>query len=469
MSTAITDIERIKRLSHITIQNAVVGILWFNPDGRIHHVNETICRMLGYSREELLGLSLGDLDPTYKTELFWFHLEKARGGTDCFESRIYSKDQCSFPVEITVTFTEFEDTTYGCCFMRNISERLRRDDELRNALSELEEIKQRLEEENVYLKEEIKLDHNFSELIGQSKNFKTVLRQIEQVSATDTTVLILGETGTGKELLARAVHNLSLRKERPLVKVNCASLPANLIESELFGHEKGAFTGAIARKAGRFELANGGTIFLDEVGDLPLELQPSLLRVLQEGEFECVGGTSTLNVDVRVIAATNRNLESLLEEGRFREDLYYRLNVVPIESVPLRERKEDIPALVGHFVDKYSPKIGKKIESIPTRVMALLKNYQWPGNVRELENIIERSMILSPGTELIIEDYFGKESPSPGEDELTVLREVERNHICKTLEKTNWRVSGEKGAAKILGLNSKTVESRMKKLGISRP
>jgi len=469
MRTAITDIESIRRLSHLTIQNAVSGIMWFNPDGHILHVNESFCTMLGYSREELLDMSINDFDPTFEPEVFWSRFEEASGGTHRFEIQVYTKDQSSFPVEVTVSFTEFEGAIYGSCFMLDISERIRKDNELRNALSELEEIKQRLEEENIYLKEEIRLDHNFSDLIGQSKIFKKVLRQVEQVAATDTTVLLLGETGTGKELLARAVHNLSLRKERSLVKVNCAALPANLIESELFGHEKGAFTGATARKVGRFELANGGTIFLDEVGDLPLEMQTRLLRVLQEGEFERVGGVTTLKVDVRVIAATNRNLEKLLEEGRFREDLFYRLNVFPIEPVPLRERKEDLPALVSYFVNKFSPKLGKTIESVPKSVMDLLKRYHWPGNVRELENIIERSMILSPAKELTIEDCFGHDTPSLMDHELTTLLEVERNHIAGILEKTGWRVSGERGAAKILGLNSKTLESRMKKLGISRP
>jgi PAS domain S-box-containing protein len=447
----------------------VSGITWFNAEGYIYHVNETLCRILGYSRNELLSLSMKDIDPTFAPELFWFHLEKASGGTNCFESHYYTKDQRSFPVELTVTFTEFEGTTYCCCFMRDISERIRRDNELKNALNELEGIKLRLEAENVYLKEEIKLDHNFSDLIGQSKIFTKALRQVEQVATTDTTVLILGETGTGKELLARAVHNLSLRKERPLVKVNCAALPANLIESELFGHEKGAFTGAVARKAGRFELADGGTLFLDEVGDLPLELQSRLLRVLQEGEFERVGGITTLKVDVRLIAATNRNLEKLLEEGCFREDLYYRLNVFPIKSVPLRERKEDIPTLVSHFINKFQPKLGKTIESIPKNAMALFRAYQWPGNVRELENIIERSIILSPGKELTIEDCLARDTPPSADSGLTTMEEVERNHITTILQKTGWRVSGERGAAKILNLNPNTLGSRMKKLGINRP
>lgn len=257
---------------------------------------------------------------------------------------------------------------------------------LRNALADVEQLKNRLQAENIYLQEEIKLEHNFEDIVCQSKSFKKVLMQVEQVAATDATVLLLGESGTGKELIARAVHNIGPRRRRPLVKVNCAALPANLIESELFGHERGAFTGALSTRIGRFELADGGTVFLDEIGDLSLELQASLLRVLQEGEFERVGGTRTIKVDVRIIAATNRDLEAAVGSGDFREDLFYRLNVFPIKSPPLRERKEDIPLLVKHFIRKHGAKTGKRIEAATQKVMDTLQTYHWPGNVRELEN-----------------------------------------------------------------------------------
>ncbi|MCH9007238.1 sigma 54-interacting transcriptional regulator, partial [candidate division KSB1 bacterium] len=279
---------------------------------------------------------------------------------------------------------------------------------------------------------------------------------------------ILGETGTGKELLARAVHNLSDRRDRPLVKVNCAALPANLIESELFGHEKGAFTGAVARKIGRFELADGGTIFLDEIGDLSLELQSKLLRVLQEGEFERVGNPQTTKVDVRIISATNRDLEKAIEDGSFREDLYYRLNVFPIQSPPLRERKEDIPILVRHFIKKFTAKTGKKIETVPQKVMDALQGYHWPGNVREVENIIERAVIISPGKQLKLEDWLSKTVISSKASHISTLEEFEREHILEVLELARWRVSGESGAAKVLGLKPTTLEARMKKLGITR-
>jgi formate hydrogenlyase transcriptional activator len=326
-----------------------------------------------------------------------------------------------------------------------------------------------LKAENLYLLEEIKLNHNFQDIISISKKFQKVLQQIEQVAETNATVLILGESGTGKELIARAIHNISNRRRKPLVKVNCAALPANLIESELFGHERGAFTGAMERKIGRFELADGGTIFLDEIGEMPVELQTKLLRVLQEGEFERLGNPKTMKVDVRVIAATNRNLQQAIEKKEFREDLYYRLNVFPIHCPPLRERKEDIPFLIRHFCQKHEVKTGKKVTSIPSKVMDALTAYDWPGNIRELENIIERAMILSRNGAIEYGDWMpmAKEVES-AKSKLLRLDDVEKEHIVEVLKQTNWKVSGEKGAAKILGLNATTLEARMKKLGIKR-
>jgi len=343
-----------------------------------------------------------------------------------------------------------------------------RTEALSNALKEVEQLKNQLQAENHYLREEIKLNNNFDEIVTQSKLFQKVLNKVEQVAPTNTSVLILGESGTGKELLARAVHHLSSRKNRPLVKINCAALPATLIESELFGHEKGAFTGAIMQKIGRFELADGGTIFLDEIGEMPIELQSKLLRVLQEGEFERVGNAKTMKVNVRVIAATNRDLEKEIGEGRFREDLYYRLNVFPIQSPPLRERKEDIPLLARHFCAKHGPGIGKKIEVIPQEVLDTLMAYNWPGNIRELENIIERSLIISQGRKLELGDWLSRKSTLAKKVSPVTLEECERNHILSVLDMTHWKVSGEKGAAKILDLVPTTLESKMKKLGIVR-
>lgn len=346
---------------------------------------------------------------------------------------------------------------------RNISS-----EKLLSAMEEVKSLKDKLEAENTYLQEEIQLEHNFEEIITQSDRFKSVLATCEQVAATDATVLILGESGTGKELLARAIHNISPRRNRPLVKVNCAALPANLIESELFGHEKGAFTGAISRKIGRFELADQGTLFLDEIGELPLELQSKLLRALQEGEFERLGSTTTKKVNVRVIAATNRRLEEEVEEGRFRADLFYRLNVFPVYSIPLRERKEDIALLVKYFTERFAGKLGKRITNIPKRALNALLAYEWPGNIRELENVIERAVILSPENKLELGDWIPKKTKVSNSVELETLAQFEKKYILEVLNRTSWRVSGEKGAAKILGMKATTLESRMKKLGIKR-
>ena len=350
----------------------------------------------------------------------------------------------------------------------DISDRKKADDNLLKALEEVKRLKNQLEAENVYLQNEIKTDHNFEEIISKSKEFNEVLNQVQQVASTEASVLVLGETGTGKELLARAVHNISKRRHRPLVKVNCATLPANLIESELFGHEKGAFTGAHSRKIGRFELANKGTLFLDEIGDLPLELQTKLLRVLQEGEFERLGSSQTMKVDVRIIAATNVNLEEAIHEKKFRSDLYYRLNVFPITIPPLRNRRDDIPVLVNHFVKKYSLKNGKDIRMVPQRVINALKSYNWPGNIRELENIIERGSIISQGDQLELGDWMPSSSPAQSGQKSLALRDHEREHILEVLEMTNWRVSGAQGAAKVLDIKATTLEARMKKLGIVR-
>ena len=335
-------------------------------------------------------------------------------------------------------------------------------------LLEISKLKDQLEAERAYLQEEIKLEYNHDNIIGQSDGINYVLFKVEQIAHSDTIVLVLGETGTGKELIARAVHGLSPRKNRALVKVNCATLPSNLIESELFGHEKGAFTGAHSRHLGRFEVADGATLFLDEIGELPLELQPKLLRVIQDGEFERVGSSHTIKCDVRIIAATNRDLEEEVGRGRFREDLWYRLHIFPITMPPLRDRLDDIPLLVDFYVQKISKRMGKAIETIPAKVMNVLKNYHWPGNVRELENVLERAVINSSGPKLRLVDDLS----APPQEALSAagtLQAVERAHIVRILEQTQWKVSGRNGAAGILGLNRSTLRARMRKLGISRP
>ena len=359
----------------------------------------------------------------------------------------------------------------------DITERKLADEALKSALAEVRELKDRLQEENIYLQEEIRGATDFGEIIGGSEALRKVLRQAEQVASTDTTVLILGETGTGKELLAHAVHNHSRRDKHPLVKVNCAALPAPLIESELFGHEKGAFTGADSRRMGRFALADGGSLFLDEVGELPLDLQAKLLRVLEEGEFELVGGNRTVSVDVRIIAATNRDLSTAAAEGAFRSDLYYRLSIFPITMPPLRERRDDIRILVTHLVKQLSVKLGKQIDSIPQSVINALQNYDWPGNVRELRNVIERAVIITQGSKLqLIESLDpltskmkSADSSPDREPEIETLEQSEYRLILHTLKKLHWRVEGPGGAAELLGVNASTLRSRMKKLGISRP
>ena len=337
---------------------------------------------------------------------------------------------------------------------------------IQNTVSELEELKKQLEDDYSYLQDEIKLAHNFEEIVGQSEALLSVLFKVEQVGPTDATVIIQGETGTGKELVARAIHNASRRKDRPLIVVNCATLPESLIESELFGHEKGAFTSAQTRQVGRFELANNATIFLDEIGELPLELQPKLLRVLQEGAFERLGSSKTIKTDFRLIVATNRDLEEEVRKNRFRQDLWYRLNIFPITVPPLRQRTEDIPLLVKLFVNKFSRSFGKKITTVPAKTMKILSSYPWPGNIRELGNVIERAVITSLDEKLRVEI---PNLQSVVMNDNKTLEEVEREHIVLILEKSRWKVEGRNGAAERLGLKASTLRDRMNKLDVKRP
>jgi len=349
----------------------------------------------------------------------------------------------------------------------NVLARKKADEKLRLAYQQIQSLKEQLEQENSYLREEIKLDHSHHAVVGSSAVMRSALKKAEQVAPTDTTVLILGETGTGKELIARTIHELSGRSKRPMVKTNCAALPATLIESELFGREKGAYTGALAREIGRFELANESTIFLDEIGELPADVQSKLLRVLQEGEFERLGSSKTIKVNVRVVAATSRNLDAMVKEGMFREDLYYRLNVFPIVMPPLRERTEDLPALVWHILHEFSRRMGRKIEGIQSSTMRAFQSYPWPGNVRELRNVIERNLILNTGP------IFKAEVPDlekqPAKEKPRRLEEVEADYLRGVLQSTKWRIRGKGGAAEIIGLKPTTLESRMKKLDLRRP
>lgn len=353
---------------------------------------------------------------------------------------------------------------------KDISEEKANRDKLEQALVEVTQLKERLEIENVHLHEEIKQSREVVEIVGESLPLRVTLDKIEQVAQTDASVLLLGETGTGKSRFAQAIHEASRREEQPLVRVNCAALPSSLIESELFGHLKGSFTGALDDRLGRFEVADKGTIFLDEIGELDLDLQAKLLRVLQDGEFEPIGSHETKRVDVRVVAATNRDLHKAVEDGSFRADLYYRLAVFPIELPPLRVRPLDIPLLVWSFISRKSGKLGKVIEEVPQNVMDKLVEYSWPGNVRELENVIERAMILSPGKKLVLDEALGLPSRMEAKAKRTAtLKEIDRDHIIQVLSDCDWTIKGPGQAAERLGLAPSTLRYRMKKLGIERP
>jgi PAS domain S-box-containing protein len=446
-------------------------------DSRFIEANRTAMRILGLKPEEVAGTtgkSLVPDTPDAQRRLSAWIDSMGRGTATTGTVLELRRKNDGKPVWIQCWSRPAPDGSYTRTMFIDVTDRVL-----------MEREKARLEAQNTYLIEEIKETHNFEEIIGQSRALAEVIEKVKLVASTDSSVLILGETGTGKELVARAVHSNSERRNRPLVKVNCAALPVGLIESELFGHEKGAFTGAIDRRIGRFELAHGGTIFLDEIGDMPPDLQAKLLRVLQEQEFERVGGSNLIKVDVRVIAATNRDLFRSVSEGTFRQDLYYRLNVFPIQLPPLRERREDIAPLVHYFVRRFSLKIGRKITRIQRETMERLVSYSWPGNVRELENVIERAVILSRGIELevapgVLPDIAvvasaqavaprpAAEEKSTGAPSPQTIDQVERGHILAVLMQTNWRIEGSDGAAALLNLNPSTLRSRMKKLGVQR-
>ncbi len=453
------------------IFNAVNDAIYILDPGtqQIIDTNYVALDLLGYSEHEIRGMQIEVIHPNEMKQLARV-LKKVLSGEAVIsdEFTCLRKDKKSVPADISFSLVKLRGKVQVLAMVRDITKRKKAERDLHNALEEVKSLKDRLEAENIYLQEEIKGAHNFQEIISRSGTLNKVLRKVEQVASTDATVLILGETGTGKELFARAVHNLSMRRDRPLVKINCAALPANLIESELFGHEKGAFTGALSRKIGRFELADKGTIFLDEIGDLPLELQSKLLRVLQEGEFERIGNPKTTKIDVRIIAATNRDIEQAVENRTFREGLFYRLNVFPIVVPPLRDRKDDIAVLANHFVKKFNTKSAKQITLIPQKVINTLQLYDWPGNVRELENIIERAVIISSGSQLVLGDWLAKKQVALQSSKAMPLNEVERDHIVEILESTKWRIREKNGAAEKLGLKPTTLESRMKKLEIER-
>lgn len=470
-------------------ESAQDGILILDAEtGNIADVNPFLVDMLGYSHEDFLGKKLWEIGPVTNRDASKAAFLKLRdkGYVRYDDLPLETKEGRSIAVECVSNVYLVENRKVIQCNIRDITERKliaealqnahnelehrveERTVELRRALVEIKTLKDQLEAENIYFRQEIKIRHQLDHILGHSDGLKYVLYRAEQVAATNTLVLILGETGTGKDMIAAAIHNMSPRRDRPLITVNCAALPTNLIESELFGREKGAFTGADSRQVGRFELANGSTLCLDEIGELPMEVQAKLLRVLQHHEFERLGSSHTIKVDVRIVATTNRNLEEEVRKGRFRQDLYYRLNVFPITIPPLRQRKDDIPLLVQAFIERYARKLGKKITSIQKETMKVLQDYPWPGNVRELESVLERAVILCSGPVLMLADKL-EISFFPVPSGMRTLEETERNQIRKTLSETRWRIEGRNGAAAILGLHPSTLRARMHKLGILRP
>ena len=471
-------IDQIKKRYESILNSAGEGIYGLDKNGKATFVNPAAAKMTGWVIEDVIGESLHeqhhhtkvDGSPYPRHECPIYAALKDGEVHQIRDEVFWRKDGSSFPVYYTSTPILDEGEIIGAVIIfQDVSEIKQTEAKLTHALNEIHQLKERIQAENIYLQEQINLNHDFEDILGQSQSLKTVLHQVEQVAPTDTTVLILGETGTGKELFARALHNLSHRNKRPLVKVNCATLPANLIESELFGHEKGSFTGATTRRIGRFELAHEGTIFLDEIAELPLELQAKLLRVLQEGEIERLGDSKTIKINVRIIAATHRNLNQMVADGSFREDLYYRFNVFPLTLPPLRERQQDISLLTQCFINKYANKMGKQVNHIPQTVMDNLLNYNWPGNIRELENVIERAVILTSGQTLQIPVLKNNQENRTTDDQsLLTLAEMEKSYIIKVLENTGWLISGEQGAATILQMHPNTLRSRMSKLGIRR-
>ncbi len=465
---ATTALQESEKRFRMLVEQAGDAFFIHDYTGRILDVNLTACEMLGYSRDELLRMTISDVDVEVAEKghrgRYWDSLQAEKHIT--FEGVHRRKNKSMFPVEIRLGRVDLEDKPLLLSLTRDVTERKKAENKLKKAFKEINELKDKLEEENIYLRKEVETRYRHKEIVGEGRAIKKVLMSVEKVAKENTSVLITGETGTGKELLAKAIHNLSPRNARSMIKVNCAALPGSLIESELFGREKGAFTGAASRQSGRFEASDKSTIFLDEIGDLPMELQAKLLRVLEDGTFERLGSSKTVSVDVRVIAATNHNLAELVKKDVFRRDLFYRLNVFPILVPPLRERKEDIPLLVWAFVEDFSQSMGKSIKNIPKKIMDELQTYHWPGNVRELKNVIERGMILSSGSTLRIEQQQAEVAATSKD---MSMEEMEREHITQVLLSTGWRVSGKNGASRILGMKDSTLRSRMKKLGIDRP
>ncbi len=483
------ELERLKRQNELILQAAGEGIYGVDNKGMTIFVNPAAARMLGWEADALIGQPMHALLHHTRPDGSHFPKEECSiyaafkdGAVHHVDDEVFwRKDGSSLPVAYTSTPIRENGKLAGAVVVfRDITEQKLAEQKLHQAYSEIEQMKEQLEAENVYLQEEYKLERNFAGIVGQSHAIQQVMQQIELVAATDASVLISGESGTGKELIASAIHEQSKRHGHPWIRVNCAAIPRELFESEFFGHVKGAFTGALKDRTGRFSLANGGTIFLDEVGEIPLELQSKLLRVLQEGEFERVGEEKTSNVDVRIVAASNRDLKADIDANRFREDLYFRLNVFPIEAAPLRNRRDDIPLLATHFITLICRRMNRQEPRLTQANLIQLQNYSWPGNIRELQNVIERAIILSKGNRLQF-DLPGKDTarnstfsePAGHEETDTPFTETERlardrANIQKAILLSNGRISGENGAARLLGIKPTTLASRMKALHIQR-
>lgn len=481
--TGHNELTQLMELNTLILESVGEGVYGIDLDGSTTFSNPAAEKITGWTIKDLMDKN---------SHSVWHHSHSDGTCYNAEECPIYAalhdglihheqnevfwrKDGSSFPVEYTSTPMRVGRKIVGAVVVfKDISERKKHEEQLNSALQQVKQLQQQLEAENSYLQEEINQTHHYDTIIGQHPSLLKVLEEVAQVARTDASVLINGETGTGKELIARAVHCDSNRRDRPLIKVNCGAISENLVESELFGHEKGAFTGAIQTRQGRFELADGGTLFLDEIAELPKETQTKLLRVLQEQEFERVGGTQTIKVNVRIIAASHKDLAKLAESGDFRQDLFYRLNVFPLFLPPLRERSSDIPLLTSGILDNLAPKLGKVIEGVCPESAKRMLAYPWPGNIRELQNVLERSAILSKGSKIMIPDSafpamqnaIATHSAPPTLS--GTLADVEKNHICYVLEQTNWKVSGAGGAAEILDMHPNTLRSRMEKLQIKR-
>ena len=485
-----SDFEVREQTSEATLtaifQNAPVAMLLLDRDRRVGRMNRVAEEVLGGSAGESEGLAFGDaircvgalgepegcgcgsscgVCPVRRTVNETFDSGKNHRGVEVAMTLQRGGKQLDTHLSVSAAPIELPQGRQVLVCLEDVTARKRAELNLQEAFSEIEQLKDRLQRENVCLREEIQLRYEHEEIVGNSAAIRAVMAQVEQVADTPAAVLLMGETGTGKELFARAIHKLSPRKDAAMVAVNCAALPATLIESELFGREAGAYTGALSKQIGRFEMADGSTLFLDEIGELSMELQAKLLRILQDGQFERLGSSETISVDVRIIAATNRDLPRAIQDGQFREDLYHRLNVFPIAIPPLRERTEDVPLLVWAFVKELGARMGRSVDTIVRKTMEDMQRYPWPGNVRELRNVVERAMILSKGPALNVEVPLVSDEPFARPQ---TLADVERGHILEVLERTAWRIRGETGAAEILGLKPTTLESRMARLGLKR-